>query len=533
MNTPPQSIMQLVLWLVILSTFCYTWLSSEPFLNFRVRPAEDGAPPVDIAAIPSSAVAEDPALAEQAAGESAEGLEISWVKEERENSVKLEVSREVFQKEMSSAEDSGSGSGEKRAGRSKSEMKESDALGKESNTTEGSNREGAASFSELEVSSKNQEAETIPAEGLEGERKKVKDGSSTAEHSPEEPGLDVQTIGNQINVETPVTDPALEMVGSPGVHQGTRPAEEPGCFHHPATGIGNVIGNYIRDTACPLTFFVFWTTTSSPNKTAKSDGFQMRHLRSVESAFVTHPTACVIFLSVLKFENRFMSELQTRGFRLLILDEFDVTSLLKYTPAEVWYKKVDEWRKGKYFFSHFTDLMRLAVLYKFGGVYIDTDCIVMNDVTGVRNAFGAQLTDGETGTHKEVDGGVMMFDRGSTFLYECMVEASGNYNQWDWEFNGPGLLKRMLARADLEGSYTVVPTMAIYPIYYRDIWAYFGVNGDAKSADEQAAFWARMRNETRVFHWYNQFARKHRAAEGSLMRAAFNEFCIFCEEVVE
>lgn len=23
----------------------------------------------------------------------------------------------------------------------------------------------------------------------------------------------------------------------------------------------------------------------------------------------------------------------------------------------------------------------------------------------------------------------MMFDRGSTFLYECMVEASGNYNK--------------------------------------------------------------------------------------------------------
>lgn len=38
------------------------------------------------------------------------------------------------------------------------------------------------------------------------------------------------------------------------------------------------------------------------------------------------------------------------------------------------------------------------------GVYIDTDCIVMNDVTDVRNAFGAQLTDGDTGAHKEVDG---------------------------------------------------------------------------------------------------------------------------------
>jgi hypothetical protein len=38
------------------------------------------------------------------------------------------------------------------------------------------------------------------------------------------------------------------------------------------------------------------------------------------------------------------------------------------------------------------------------GVYIDTDCIVMQDLTSVRNVFGAQMTDGETGVHKEVDG---------------------------------------------------------------------------------------------------------------------------------
>jgi hypothetical protein len=90
----------------------------------------------------------------------------------------------------------------------------------------------------------------------------------------------------------------------------------------------------------------------------------------------------------------------------------------------------------------------------------------------------------------------------------------------------------MIARPDLEGSYTVLPTMAIYPIYFRDIWAYFDVNGDSKSRGEQEAFWARMRNETYVFHWYNQFALQHEAREGSLMWTAFNEFCIFCDEVV-
>ncbi|GAQ80698.1 lactosylceramide 4-alpha-galactosyltransferase [Klebsormidium nitens] len=491
MNPPPLSAMHLVLWLVILSTCCYTWLSSEPFLRFGNKLAGSGAPPVNI----TDRIAKSSRIAEGAKSSSAESFR-NGVRGERGSPWELGAAAEVSG-EARFPEFSRSGTRKER------EIMASNALAEEFDAMEGSVREGREGVSKPEVSLGNLGEESILA-----------NGSSQLKNPLDMPDVEVKAVGDSL----------------PGKNW---PAEEPGCFHHPATGVERSIGDYIQETGCPVTFFMLWTTTSAPNKTLKSSGFQMRHLRSVESAFVTHPRACVIFLSVLKFENRFMSELQARGFRLLILDEFDVTSLVKYTPVEVWYKKVDERRKGKHFFSHFTDLMRLAIVYKFGGVYMDTDCIVMNDVTDVRNSFGAQMTDRRTGTPKQVNGAVLIFDRGSSFLYECMVEASGNYNQEKWEYNGPGLLRRMLSRKDLEGSYTVLPTMAMYPIYYKNIWAYSGVNGTAKSADEQATFWARMRNETRVFHWYNQIARKHRAAEGSLMRAAFNEFCIFCEEVVE
>jgi hypothetical protein len=258
MNSPMLSIMQLVLWLVILSTFCYTWLAStEPSLSLKKDLREENGS-VNITALAPIVT-----------------------KKLDSKSLDAPVRRKV-------------------------------------------KKEGYSGLGDASVEPRIEEV--------------VGDGTSN--------GLDIL----------------------PGV--ATRDASsnlEQGCISQPSTGLEKQIKDYILQKACPISFFLFWTTTSGPNATANSTGFQTRHLRSVESAFVTHRTACVIFLSTLPLENRFMSALQDRGYNLLILDQFDVTSLLKYTPTEVWYYKVDEWRKGQYFFSHFTDLMRLAILYKFGG----------------------------------------------------------------------------------------------------------------------------------------------------------------------
>lgn len=33
---------------------------------------------------------------------------------------------------------------------------------------------------------------------------------------------------------------------------------------------------------------------------------------------------------------------------------------------------------GRFFFSHATDVLRVYLLYKFGGIYLDTDVVVLN-----------------------------------------------------------------------------------------------------------------------------------------------------------
>ena len=51
---------------------------------------------------------------------------------------------------------------------------------------------------------------------------------------------------------------------------------------------------------------------------------------------------------------------------------------------------IDKWKNREYFFSHITEIIRLATLWKYGGVYLDTDVVVMK-LDNLHNAVGAEL----------------------------------------------------------------------------------------------------------------------------------------------
>eukprot|EP00958_Prasinococcus_capsulatus_P000929 scaffold84_cov388-Prasinococcus_capsulatus_cf.AAC.5 len=78
----------------------------------------------------------------------------------------------------------------------------------------------------------------------------------------------------------------------------------------------------------------------------------------------------------------------------------------------MWYLNIEEWKEGPYFFSHITEIIRLATLYKYGGVYLDTDVVVMKELDFLRNCVGTELS-GEHGEAKVLNGAVLMFDKGS------------------------------------------------------------------------------------------------------------------------
>ena len=47
--------------------------------------------------------------------------------------------------------------------------------------------------------------------------------------------------------------------------------------------------------------------------------------------------------------------------------------------------------------QNLSNLLRLALLYRYGGIYLDADVVVLRPLSDLRNAIGAQAVDDATG----------------------------------------------------------------------------------------------------------------------------------------
>ncbi|XP_069940466.1 lactosylceramide 4-alpha-galactosyltransferase-like, partial [Cherax quadricarinatus] len=87
-----------------------------------------------------------------------------------------------------------------------------------------------------------------------------------------------------------------------------------------------------------------------------------------------------------------------------------------------------------------SDMVRLALVWRVGGFYSDTDVVCISSLAALRNVVGFQ-------SNNEVNGGIFHFDRHHNLLLHVMTRLSQNFNANDWGNNGPVLLTRTLKEA--------------------------------------------------------------------------------------
>lgn len=69
---------------------------------------------------------------------------------------------------------------------------------------------------------------------------------------------------------------------------------------------------------------------------------------------------------------------------------------MKDTPAEKFYQS-GELFTSKYLIEHMSDFLRYIVLYKFGGIYLDTDVIVQKNLDELPvNFLGKEARNGNS-----------------------------------------------------------------------------------------------------------------------------------------
>lgn len=112
------------------------------------------------------------------------------------------------------------------------------------------------------------------------------------------------------------------------------------------------------------------------------ESFSNRELFAIASLFKSHPNACLAIVSNSMHSKKgrlFLKPFLNKGFKV-IATKPDFDYIFKNTPAEAWFNELSKGNidPGEVSLGqNLSNLLRLALLHKFGGTYIDTDVIVL------------------------------------------------------------------------------------------------------------------------------------------------------------
>ena len=215
-----------------------------------------------------------------------------------------------------------------------------------------------------------------------------------------------------------------------------------------------------------LLFHLIFTTSSSPALPMLSSKkvvsrLNRRQWRSIESIFYHHPTADVIMHSNTLPDETF--DVLTESAYSIKIKRYDLEELLEDSPA---CKLVGMAMNGKNWHSYQTDLLRYLVLYKWGGVYMDTDVIIVRPLDSLKmNTLGW-----EDMQKRRLSSSFMMFEKGSSYLKSCLEEFSEHYVADTWRYDESDLLSIVKSRwKHGSDAIHVVNYKYFYPIHFSDL----------------------------------------------------------------
>ncbi|CAG9864879.1 unnamed protein product [Phyllotreta striolata] len=136
--------------------------------------------------------------------------------------------------------------------------------------------------------------------------------------------------------------------------------------------------------------------------------------------------------------------------------------------------------------SHSSDVLRYLTMWKYGGVYLDLDVVMLKSVEDLRNFAAIE-------SEEVVASGALGFDPSGDahdMVEKCLNDLNDNFNGEIWGYNGPGVITRLLRNlcgtnktdemsVNDCGGFHVLETESFYPISWRTWWMYF----DEKFAD--------------------------------------------------
>ncbi|KAL3681298.1 hypothetical protein R1sor_024254 [Riccia sorocarpa] len=294
---------------------------------------------------------------------------------------------------------------------------------------------------------------------------------------------------------------------------------------HPKLSFTGFMEEFLLDEKCGLRVFMAWSTPPW--------SFTVRHQRVLESLLIFHPDACVVVFSE-SIQLTFFQSFVAEGYRVAVAMP-QLQELLEDTPSEAFAEIYLNWRQVKLFSRHYTELLRLAALYKYGGIYLDMDMLVLKPLTSLQNTLGSEvLPDG----HTRPNGAIMVFERFSPFLNACMAEFTATYDEKLVEWNGASLLERVVngrldeLGANVQSSFSVREPSAFFPLSSTDISRYFSSPENETDRVEEDLLYDKILEESYTVHLWNPLTSNRVPEPGSLVQRLMERKCLRCMDVL-
>ncbi|XWS43827.1 hypothetical protein CRYUN_Cryun16bG0137800 [Craigia yunnanensis] len=279
---------------------------------------------------------------------------------------------------------------------------------------------------------------------------------------------------------------------------------------------------------CTVWCFMIWLSPAQ--------SFGPREFSAADSLFKASPKGCLMILSPSLDSRqgyRILKPLIDGGFKVLALTP-DLPFLVKNTPAESWLDEMKSGSKdpGNISLSYnLSNLIRLAILYKYGGIYLDVDFIILKDLTRLRNAIAAQSIDKRTRIWTRINGAAMIFNNDHPLLHDFLEEFAKNFDGSKWGHNGPYLVSRVIERVKTVPAYnlTILPPKTFYPMDWIKIARLF-----KKPETETESKWVEdklveLNRSTYAIHLWNHRTKELMIEEGSVMGRLISSYCVICQ----
>ena len=162
--------------------------------------------------------------------------------------------------------------------------------------------------------------------------------------------------------------------------------------------------------------------------------FDFKQLCSVESAAFNNPNALIHFYTLhssAQLNKDILNKYENiKTIHFTVDQEFQNTSF-----ADWWSKNQELVLKSKFGMVHVSDALRLALVFKYGGIYMDLDTITIKDLEPLINYPGSGYED-----PNKLCGTVLNFPKGHQLMAEIIEKFIKNYNINCYSCNGPVLL---------------------------------------------------------------------------------------------